>query len=59
MKWTDFSKKKNHKLQRLTQNKINVSRPIIMKKIETGHWGLMPVMLAIWEAEIGRVKIQG
>jgi hypothetical protein len=24
-----------------------------------GHWWLTPVILAIWEAEIGRIMVQG
>jgi hypothetical protein len=27
--------------------------------VQAGHWCLMPVILATWEAKMGRIKIQG
>jgi hypothetical protein len=32
---------------------------IIKAKNPAGHWWLMPVILALWEAEIGRIMVQG
>jgi hypothetical protein len=29
------------------------------KPVEAGHWQLMPVILATWEAEIRRTKVPG
>jgi hypothetical protein len=33
--------------------------PFVQKTVLARHWRLMPVILAIWEAEIGRITIWG